>query len=78
MVQKSNDKKSKPGKKKLSMKTRLLVIVFMFVIVNLIFYVAFDSSDDPTEEEKFEHEIEVILEEFNQEQQFAKFNPPKP
>ncbi len=77
MVRKSTDE-SKPGKKKLSMKTRLLVIVIMFVIVNLIFYVAFDSSDDSTEEEKIEQEFKVTLEESNQEQPFAKFNPPIP
>jgi flagellar basal body-associated protein FliL len=68
----------KPERKKISMKTRLIIIVVMLVIVNLIFYVAFDSSDDSTEEEKIEQEFKVTLEESNQEQQYAKFNPPKP
>jgi len=77
MVRKSTDE-SKPGRKKLSMKTRLLIIVIMLVIVNLIFYVAFDSSDDSTIEERFKQEIEVTPEESNQEQPFAKFNPPIP
>ena len=30
----------------LSMKTKLFLIVIMFVIINLIFYVGFDSSDE--------------------------------
>lgn len=77
MVRKSTEKKSKPGKKKLSMKTRLMIILVMFVLVNLIFYVV-DSSDDSTEEWRIEQESEVTLEEPNEEQQYAKFNPPKP
>ncbi len=31
--------------KKLSMKTRLIFIAIMFVIINLVFYFGFDSSD---------------------------------
>ena len=76
MVRKSNEK-SKPEKKKLSMKTRLMIILVMFVLVNLIFYVI-DSSDDSTEEWRIEQESEVTLEGSNEEQQYAKFNPPKP
>ncbi len=76
MVRKSTEK-SKPGKKKLSMKTRLMIILVMFVLVNLIFYVI-DSSDDSTEEWRIEQESEVTLEGSNEEQQYAKFNPPKP
>ena len=30
---------------KLSMKTRLILIAIMFVIINLVFYVGFDSSE---------------------------------
>ena len=30
----------------LSMKTKLFLIVIMFVVINLIFYVGFDSSDE--------------------------------
>ena len=33
-------------KKSLSMKTRLILIAIMFVIINLIFYFGFDSSDE--------------------------------
>ena len=34
------------SKKSLSMKTRLILIAIMFVIINLIFYFGFDSSDE--------------------------------
>ena len=32
--------------KKFSMKTRLIFIAIMFVIINLVFYFGFDSSDE--------------------------------
>ncbi len=32
--------------RKLSMKNRLVIIAIMFVIINLIFYFGFDSSDE--------------------------------
>ena len=55
-----------------------MIILVMFVLINLIFYVAVDSSDDSTEEEGIKQEREVTLKESNEEQQYAKFNPPKP
>ena len=70
--------KSKPEKKKLSMKTRLLLILVAFVIVNLIFYVGFDQSDDSKEEDEIELESEITPEETNEEQLHYKFNPPSP
>ncbi len=37
----------KPGSERsLSIKTKLLLIVIMFVVINLIFYFGFDSSDE--------------------------------
>ncbi len=37
----------KPGpQRKLSMKTRLIFIAIMFVIINLVFYFGFDSSEE--------------------------------
>ena len=36
----------------LSVKTKLLLIAIMFVVINLIFYFGFDSSDEPNESEK--------------------------
>ena len=71
-------KDSKPMKKKLSMKTRLIIILVMLVLVNLIFYVGFDNSDDSIDEDKIEQESKIILDEFSKEQQFFKFNPPTP
>lgn len=71
-------KESKPRKKKLSVKTRLIIILVMLVLVNLIFYVGFDNSDDSIDEDKIEQESKIILDEFSKERQFFKFNPPTP
>ena len=68
---------SPPAKKKLSMKTRLIVIIVVFVMINIIFYVGFDESEDSQDVEEIELESEVI-EEPEEEQVFANFNPPKP
>ncbi len=68
---------SPPAKKKLSMKTRLILIVVVFVIVNLIFYVGFEGSEDSQEEQEIEQEG-VVIEEPEEEQIYAKFNPPVP
>ena len=66
-----------PEKKKLSMKTRLIVIAVMFVIINLIFYVGFEGSEDSQEGEEIEQESGT-MEETKEEPVFAKFNPPEP
>ncbi len=34
------------SERSLSIKTKLLLIVIMFVVINLIFYFGFDSSDE--------------------------------
>ena len=68
---------SPPAKKKLSMKTRLILIVVVFVIINIIFYVGFEGSEDSQEEQEIEQEVGIV-EEPEEEQIFAKFNPPKP
>jgi len=37
----------KPGpERKLSMKSRLIIIAIMFVIINLVFYFGIDSSEE--------------------------------
>ncbi len=36
----------------LSVKTKLLLIVIMFIVINLVFYFGFDSSDEPNESEE--------------------------
>lgn len=63
-----------PPKKTLSLKTRLLLILIVFITSNFIFYVAFDSSDseseiriDPSEQEITNDGVE--------EKQYPKFNP---
>jgi len=69
--------KEPPAKKKLSMKTRLMLILIVFVLVNLIFYIGFDSSEDSPDEEEIEQEG-ALIEETSEEQIYAKFNPPSP
>ena len=44
-------------KKSLSMKTRLILIAIMFVIINLIFYFGFDSSDESGENKELDIDI---------------------
>ena len=43
------------SKKGLSMKTRLILIAIMFVIINLIFYFGFDSSDESGENKELDY-----------------------
>ena len=43
--------------KSLSMKTRLILIAIMFVIINLIFYFGFDSSDESGENKELDIDI---------------------
>ena len=45
------------SKKSLSMKTRLILIAIMFVIINLIFYFGFDSSDESGENKELNIDI---------------------
>ena len=68
---------SPPEKKKLPMKTRLIIILVVFVIINLIFYVGFEGSEDSQDGEEIEQE-DGIIEETDEEQISEKFNPPKP
>jgi len=51
MVNRANSKKS------ISMKTRLILIAIMFVIINLIFYFGFDSSDESGENKELDIDI---------------------
>ena len=46
-------------KKSLSMKTRLIMIAIMFVIINLIFYFGFDSSDEVGENKELDTDIKL-------------------
>lgn len=72
---------SPPERKKLSMKTRLIVIASVFVIINLIFYLGFEGSEDSQNEQEVEQEsleTEKIEEKVEEEKVYAKFNPPEP
>ena len=45
------------SKKGISLKTRLTLIAIMFVIINLIFYFGFDSSDESGENKELDIDI---------------------
>jgi len=60
----------------MGIKNKIVIILVVFVLVNFIIYVAVDSSDDSTEEEKIKQDIRLALEEIKEEEQYAKFNPP--
>ena len=46
----------------LSMKTKLLLIVIMFVVINLIFYVGFDSSEESEESTELDDKNQLDVE----------------
>ena len=76
-------KEPKPERKKLSMKTRIIIIGAMFALINLVFFVSSELSDESLSEELFSDEtVENINEETSanteEEKQFYKFNPPSP
>ena len=76
-------KEPKPERKKLSMKTRLIIIGAMFALINLVFFVSSELSDESLSEDLiFEETVENISEETSEnteeEKQFYKFNPPSP
>ncbi len=47
----------------LPVKTKLLLIVIMFVVINLIFYFGFDSSDESEKQVEFDEENQLKIEE---------------
>jgi len=49
-------------KKTLSIKSKLILLAVMFVIINLIFYVGFDSSDESEKSAEFDDKIEFNAE----------------
>ncbi len=76
-------KEPKPERKKLSMKTRLIIIGAMFALINLVFFVSSELSDESLSEELFSDEtVEKVSEETSEnteeEKQFYKFNPHSP
>ncbi len=46
------------SEKTLSIKTKLIIIAIMFVIINLIFYIGFDSSNDSEESIELENNLQ--------------------
>tara|TARA_B100000029_G_scaffold448304_1_gene470740 strand:+ start:350 stop:580 length:231 start_codon:yes stop_codon:yes gene_type:complete len=56
------------SKKGLSMKTRLIMIAVMFVIINLIFYFGFDSSDESGENKELDYGVKLNNENQNDSQ----------
>ena len=44
------------SRRTLSVKTKLLLIVIMFVVINLIFYFGFDSSDESEKQIEFDNQ----------------------
>lgn len=65
----------KSERKKLSMKTRLLIIVAMFIVINLAFYMGTEFSDKSESEKQTDQPSQPVQEE-TQEQLYDKFNPP--
>ena len=73
----------KPEKKKLSIKTRLILIGAMFALVNVVFFAteSFKDTEESTElsdDQIIEEEQIVELEEELDERLYYKFNPPSP
>jgi cell division protein YceG involved in septum cleavage len=53
----------RPGpERKLSMKSRLIIIAIMFVIINLVFYFGFDSSDESEDTVGLDNETQLDIE----------------
>ncbi len=50
------------SRRKLSVKTRLILIALMFVVINLIFYFGFDSSDESEDSIEFDDENQIEIE----------------
>ena len=49
--------------RKLSIKARLAIIAIMFVVINLVFYFGFDSSDESEEISDIEGENQIEVNE---------------
>ena len=76
-------KKDLPEKKKLSVKTRLILIGAMFALVNVVFFATESFTDkeetnETSEEQIIEEEPIIEQEEEQEEELYYKFNPPSP
>ncbi len=63
--------------KKLSMKHRLILIAVMFIVINLIFYFGFDSSDKTEKSIEFDDANPIDSEE-NPNSEYVITNPINP
>ena len=52
------------SERSLSIKTKLLLIVIMFVVINLIFYFGFDSSDESENSVELDNTNQLTNEKF--------------
>ena len=50
------------SRRTLSIKTKLLLIVIMFVVINLIFYFGFDSSDESEKQIELDNQNQLNTE----------------
>jgi len=69
----------KTERKKLSMKTRLVIIAAMFIVVNLAFYVGSEFSGESKSEKQIEQPSQSEESEESvkpEETLYYKFNPP--
>ena len=61
--------------KKLSMKSRLILIAIMFIVINLIFYFGFDSSEESEENVQIEDQNQIIVEQNERLDQDISISP---
>jgi hypothetical protein len=50
-------------KRNLSIKSKLVIIAVMFVVINLVFYLGFDSSDESEKSVESDDKIELNVKE---------------
>jgi hypothetical protein len=61
----------------MSIKSKLIIVAVMFVIINLIFYVGFDSSDESEKSMEFDDKLEFNAEKIPETEQ-ELINPISP
>ena len=61
--------------KKLSVKSRLILIAIMFIVINLIFYFGFDSSEESEENVQIEDQNQIIVEQNERLDQDISISP---
>ncbi len=64
-------------KRSVSIKSKLILVAVMFVIINLIFYVGFDSSEESEKSVEFDDKLEFNTEKLP-ESEHELINPISP